>query len=178
MSYDEFVTVIKKLSLKLKKSQILDLALKIDKDKDGFIQYEEFTAGFNVGAPFSDRWTRNQFTELFEIYMEKKKHRKKLSSAYKKCKSGKGLTYTEFGQLLNTYFGKSYSKEEVEKLALAIDVNNSDLISYHELKAIFSPPDTASDALLKEFVSSFASAKTQVSFFLLVKIFYINFYYF
>ena len=164
LSYEEFAVVMRSLApaLKYTEAQILDLALELDENKDGSVQYDEFMSRLNVTSFCPDAWTREQFEQLYCKVLERGSFHD-LHVAMKQVGKGhSSLSYSKLGRLFNDYLGQNYSKDEITKLAAVIDENASKKISYKELKTAFLPKDFNSDSLLREFIASFASAKVQL----------------
>lgn len=166
IEYDEFVAVLSRFDIGLSKEQIFDFMRSIDANRDGHVDYEEFSHTFsaqwrsakdNAKNSADIEWLKTQITVIADAIA---KDKTSLRAHFKKfdVSGDKGLSYEEFADALKSQLGLHYTEEEALKLARVVDANNSKRISWKEFKSKFSRPPTDPAIILTSVLASVSDA--------------------
>jgi Ca2+-binding EF-hand superfamily protein/diadenosine tetraphosphatase ApaH/serine/threonine PP2A family protein phosphatase len=166
IEYDEFVSVLSQFDIGLSKEQIFDFMRTIDSNRDGHVDYEEFSHTFSAQWRSSKDSAKNQEhitwlkTQIQTIGDRIAKQKASLRAHFKKFDTtgDGGLSYEEFADALKTELGLSYTQDEALQLARVVDANNSHRISWKEFKRKFTKPPTDPQTLLASVLGSVSDA--------------------
>jgi Ca2+-binding EF-hand superfamily protein len=142
ISYDEFWKGISQTDFgdKITEAQCYELMGIIDKDHNGYIDYEEFKHYF---GPKFDRfekaspWLKTTIAELAKKLVQKHKNIKQSFLIFDADRDNR-ITYNEFSNILKRDLdGESFTSEQRQEIFRYVDENNSKSISYKEFKTAF-----------------------------------------
>jgi Ca2+-binding EF-hand superfamily protein/diadenosine tetraphosphatase ApaH/serine/threonine PP2A family protein phosphatase len=166
IEYDEFVAVLSRFDIGLSTEQIFDFMRSIDVNRDGHVDYEEFSNTFATqwkstkdSAKNSEeiKWLKKQIQKIGDVISRQKPSLRTHFKSFDASGDG-GLSYEEFSRALKDQLGLTYTEEESLKLARLVDTNNSKRISWKEFKTTFTKPATDPETILASVLGSVSDA--------------------
>jgi Ca2+-binding EF-hand superfamily protein len=142
ISYEEFWQGMLKMKLgeAITESQCYEIMASIDKDRNGYIDYNEWRNHF---GPKFDRfknaspWLKTTIAEISKKLVEKHKNIKQSFLTFDSDRDHR-ITYAEFSKILRRDLGgDSFTQEQRQEIFKYVDENGSGAISYKEFKTAF-----------------------------------------
>lgn len=164
LSYDEFITGVKKYNLGLSNDQIYDLMRTIDINQNNSIDFEEFLNRFQVvfkklkDLKEEEEWLKSAVKKIGDLLYRKRLTVLEAFKNFDKDNSG-GISYEEFDKALSM-LGLQFTPEQRVKIAKFVDTNDSKNISFKEFEKAFRVVDVKSQGtweneLIQKFCSLF-----------------------
>lgn len=146
ISYNEFLSVIKRFNLDLSNEQVYDFMRTIDVNQDGHIDFVEFSSKFEaILERISEMEKKRPLTEnieskIKEIAIILRDSGQSLKNVFEQfdAEDCGGITYSNFVHALKNIINLNYTDEDCLLLANYVDSDNSGKISWQEFKKSFT----------------------------------------